>query len=390
MGAYETQGFKMDNTGRRIVVDPVTRIEGHMRCEVNLDSNNVIRNAVSTGTMWRGLEVILKGRDPRDAWAFVERICGVCTGCHALTSVRAVEDALGIRIPLNAHLIREMMAKTLQVHDHAVHFYHLHALDWVDVVSALNADPKKTSELQQLVSPSHPLSSPGYFRDVQNRLKKFVESGQLGPFSNGYWGSKAYVLPAEANLMAVTHYLEALDLQKEWVKVHTIFGGKNPHPNYMVGGVPCAINLDGDGAAGAPINMERLNFVEARIKEMIDFNNKGFFKLKQNNEYAERVSALLLDGEEVVDAYKAMRDGVVFTTKRIIAVNVQGITGSKKDFTSLPYKNIVAYSVETSGTFDLDSELEIYFSSLGKVKFEFTGKTSIVEISRLISKHLLG
>lgn len=276
MGAYETQGFRLDNSGRRVVVDPVTRIEGHMRCEVNLDSNNVIRNAVSTGTMWRGLEVILKGRDPRDAWAFVERICGVCTGCHALTSVRAVEDALGIRIPLNAHLIREMMAKTLQVHDHAVHFYHLHALDWVDVVSALNADPKKTSDLQHIVSPSHPMSSPGYFRDVQNRLKKFVESGQLGPFANGYWGSKAYVLPAEANLMAVTHYLEALDLQKEWVKVHTIFGGKNPHPNYMVGGVPCAINIDGDGAAGAPINMERLNFVEARIKEMIDFNNNVY------------------------------------------------------------------------------------------------------------------
>jgi hydrogenase large subunit len=276
MGAYETQGFKMDNTGRRIVVDPVTRIEGHMRCEVNLDSNNVIRNAVSTGTMWRGLEVILKGRDPRDAWAFVERICGVCTGCHALTSVRAVEDALGIVIPKNAYLIREIMAKTLQVHDHAVHFYHLHALDWVDVVSALKADPKKTSELQQTVSPSHPLSSPGYFRDVQNRLKKFVESGQLGPFMNGYWGSKAYVLPAEANLMAVTHYLEALDLQKEWVKVHTIFGGKNPHPNYLVGGMPCAINIDGNGAAGAPINMERLNFVEARIKEMIEFNNNVY------------------------------------------------------------------------------------------------------------------
>ena len=270
MGAYETQGFKMDNTGRRIVVDPVTRIEGHMRCEVNLDSNNVIRNAVSTGTMWRGLEVILKGRDPRDAWAFVERICGVCTGCHALTSVRAVEDALGIQIPLNAHLIREMMAKTLQVHDHAVHFYHLHALDWVDVVSALNADPKKTSELQQLVSPSHPLSSPGYFRDVQNRLKKFVESGQLGPFSNGYWGSKAYVLPAEANLMAVTHYLEALDLQKEWVKVHTIFGGKNPHPNWLVGGVPSPINMDAAGAVGA-INMERLNMVSRIIDRTIEF-----------------------------------------------------------------------------------------------------------------------
>jgi hydrogenase large subunit len=271
MSTYETHGFKLNDSGRRIVVDPVTRIEGHMRCEVNLDANNVIRNAVSTGTMWRGLEVILKGRDPRDAWAFVERICGVCTGCHALASVRAVEDALGIKIPKNAHLIREMMAKTLQVHDHVVHFYHLHALDWVDVVSALNADPKRTSELQQTVSPAHPLSSPGYFRDVQNRLKKFVESGQLGPFMNGYWGNPAYKLPPEANLMAVTHYLEALDLQKDWVKIHTIFGGKNPHPNYLVGGVPCAINLDGTGAAGAPLNMDRLNFVRARIDEAIEF-----------------------------------------------------------------------------------------------------------------------
>ncbi len=271
MSTYSTQGFDLNNTGRRIVVDPVTRIEGHMRVEVNLDANNVIRNAVSTGTMWRGLEVILKGRDPRDAWAFVERICGVCTGCHALASVRSVEDALGIRIPPNAHLIREMMAKTLQVHDHAVHFYHLHALDWVDVVSALKADPKRTSELQQTVSPAHPLSSPGYFRDVQNRLKKFVESGQLGPFMNGYWGNPAYQLPPEANLMAVTHYLEALDLQKEWVKIHTIFGGKNPHPNYLVGGVPCAINIDGDLAAGAPLNMERLNFVRARIDEALTF-----------------------------------------------------------------------------------------------------------------------
>ena len=275
MAAYETQGFRLDDSGQRVVVDPVTRIEGHMRVEVNLDENNVIRNAVSTGTMWRGLEVILKGRDPRDAWAFVERICGVCTGCHALTSVRAVEDALGIEIPKNAHLIREMMAKTLQVHDHAVHFYHLHALDWVDVVSALSADPRATSELQQVVSPSHPLASRGYFRDIQNRLKKFVESGQLGPFMNGYWGNPGYKLPPEANLMAVAHYLEALDLQKEWVKVHTIFGGKNPHPNYLVGGVPCAINIDDTGAVGA-INMERLNFVKARIQEMIDFNNNVY------------------------------------------------------------------------------------------------------------------
>ncbi len=277
MGLITTpNGYTLDNSGQRVVIDPVTRIEGHMRCEVNIDSSNIIRNAVSTGTMWRGLEVILKGRDPRDAWAFVERICGVCTGCHALTSVRAVEDALGIKIPLNAHLIREMMAKTLQVHDHVVHFYHLHALDWVNPVNALKADPKATSTLQQTVSPAHPLSSPGYFRDVQTRIKRFIESGQLGPFKNGYWDNPAYKLPPEADLMAVAHYLEALDLQKDFVKVHTVFGGKNPHPNYLVGGVPCAINMDQNYSAGAPLNMERLNFVRARIEEMIAFNKNVY------------------------------------------------------------------------------------------------------------------
>lgn len=262
-------GFKLDNGGRRVVVDPVTRIEGHLRIEVNVDDKNVIRNAVSTGTMWRGIEVILRGRDPRDAWAFTERICGVCTGTHALTSVRAVEDALNIKIPDNANSIRNLMQLCLQVQDHLVHFYHLHALDWVDVVSALSADPKKTSELAQSISP-WPMSSPGYFKDLQTRLKKFVESGQLGPFKNGYWGHPAYKLPAEANLMAVAHYLEALDFQKEIVKIHTIYGGKNPHPNWLVGGVPCAINLDGTGAVGA-INMERLNLVSSIIDQSIAF-----------------------------------------------------------------------------------------------------------------------
>ena len=263
--------FELDNSGRRVVVDPVTRIEGHMRCEVNVDENNVIRNAVSTGTMWRGLEVILKGRDPRDAWAFVERICGVCTGCHALASVCAVEDALGIEIPYNAFLIREMMARTLQIHDHIVHFYHLHALDWVNPINALKADPVATSELQKAVSPRHAKSSPGYFKDIQTRIKKFVESGQLGIFKNGYWDNPAYKLPPEADLMAVTHYLEALDFQKEVVKIHTVFGGRNPHPNYLVGGMPCAINMDDDMSAGAPLNMERLNFVLARIQEAQEF-----------------------------------------------------------------------------------------------------------------------
>ena len=262
-------GFSLDDSGQRVVVDPICRIEGHLRIEVNLDESNTIRNAVSTGNMWRGLEVILKGRDPRDAWAFVERICGVCTGVHALASVRTVEDALGIDIPRNANSIRNLMMLAQYTQDHLVHFYHLHALDWVDVVSALSADPKATSQLQQSIS-NWRNSSPGYFRDVQNKLKRFVESGQLGPFANAYWGSDAYRLPAEANLMAVTHYLEALDFQKEIVKIHTIFGGRNPHPNWIVGGVPCSINVDQVGATGT-VHMAWLNMVSDIINQSIEF-----------------------------------------------------------------------------------------------------------------------
>lgn len=267
--ATTPQGFDLDDSGRRVVVDPVTRIEGHLRVEVNVDENNVITNAVSTGTMWRGIELILKGRDPRDAWAFTQRICGVCTGVHAITSVRTVEDALGIQIPDNANIIRNIMQATLYAQDHLVHFYHLHALDWVDVVSALGADPKATSELAQSISP-WPVNSPGYYSDLKAKLTAFVESGQLGPFQNGYWGHSAYKLPAEANLMAVGHYLQALDFQKDIVKIQTVFGGKNPHPNWLVGGVPCPINLDDAGAVGA-INMERLNFVSSIIDRTIEF-----------------------------------------------------------------------------------------------------------------------
>ena len=262
-------GFALDDAGKRVVVDPICRIEGHLRIEVNVDENNVIRNAVSTGNMWRGLEVILKGRDPRDAWAFTERICGVCTGVHAMVSCRSVEDALGIDIPKNANSIRNLMMLAQFTQDHLVHFYHLHALDWVDVVSALSADPKATSALQQSISP-WPKSSPGYFRDVQNKIKRFVESGQLGPFANAYWGSPAYKLPPEANLMAVTHYLEALDFQKEIVKIQTIFGGRNPHPNWLVGGMPCSINIDDVGAVGA-VNMAWLNQVSDIINNAITF-----------------------------------------------------------------------------------------------------------------------
>ena len=255
---------------RRIVVDPITRIEGHLRVQATLGDDGRIADSMSTGTMWRGLEVILKGRDPRDAWAFVERICGVCTGIHALAAVRSVEDALGIKIPKNANIMRNLVNATLYVHDHLVHFYQLSALDWVDVVSALEADPRETAAIQQKISPSHPLASVGYFRDVQNRLKKFVASGQLGIFKNGYWGHPAMKLPPAVNLLAVTHYLEVLDFQKEIIKIHTILGGKNPHPNYLVGGMACPINMHDTGAQGTMVNEATLNYMRDIAKRSLE------------------------------------------------------------------------------------------------------------------------
>lgn len=250
---------------QRIVVDPITRIEGHLRVEADIEDGK-IKDAYSSGTMVRLLEEVLKGRDPRDAWAFVGRVCGVCTSVHSLTSVRCVEDALEITIPPNAELVRNIMFCTQYMHDHVVHFYHLHAMDWVDVVNALKADPKKTSEIAQSIS-NWPKSSPGYFSDIQQRVKKFVESGQLGIFANGYWGHPAYKLPAEINLIGLAHYLEALEWQKEIVKVHAIFGGKNPHPNYLVGGMACAIALD--DVSG--INAERLSIVKQKLEEARTF-----------------------------------------------------------------------------------------------------------------------
>jgi hydrogenase large subunit len=249
----------------RIVVDPITRIEGHLRAEVEI-SDGTIQEAFLSSTMVRGLENIVKGRNPKDVWAFVQRTCGVCTAVHATASVRAVEDALDIKVPPNAEIVRNIMLGSLYIHDHVVHFYHLHAFDWVDVVSGLSADPVKTSQLAQSIS-NWPKSSPGYFSDLQKRLKKFVASGQLGIFANGYWGHPAMKLPPEANLMATAHYLEALEWQKEIVKVHAIFGGKNPHPNFLVGGMACAINLD--DASG--LNAERLAMVQKLLIQGKEF-----------------------------------------------------------------------------------------------------------------------
>lgn len=249
----------------RIVVDPLTRIEGHLRIEADIE-NGKIKDAYSSGTMVRGIETIVKDRDPRDAWVFVGRVCGVCTSIHSLCSVRAVENAFNIVIPPNAQMVRNIMTAVLYMHDHVVHFYQLHALDWVDVVSALKADPAEASLLAQKLSP-WPKNSTGYFTALKERLNKFVGSGQLGIFANGYWGHPAYKLTPEQNLIAVAHYLEALEWQKEIVKVHAVFGGKNPHPNYLVGGMPCSIDLNEANA----INTERLALVKQKLQEAKTF-----------------------------------------------------------------------------------------------------------------------
>jgi Ni,Fe-hydrogenase I large subunit len=231
----------------KIAIDPITRVEGHLRIEVQVD-NGKVTDAWSCTPMFRGLELILKDRDPRDAWVFTQRICGVCTTVNALASVRAVENALGIVIPDNARILRNIMEGIQYVHDHVIHFYHLHGPDWVDITSALTASASATSNLQKSLS-TWGNNSPDYFSQVQAKLKAFVDSGQLGLFANGYWGHPAYKLPPEGNLLVMAHYLEALDWQRDIIKIHAIIGGKNPHPQtYLVGGMASPLDLNSPAA----------------------------------------------------------------------------------------------------------------------------------------------
>ena len=270
---------------KHVVVDPITRIEGHLRVELQVDeATGTVTDAVSSGTAWRGLELVMNDRDPRDAWAYIQRICGVCTSSHALGCLRAVEDAFGITIPKNAHYIRNIIAACLGHQDHIIHFYHLHALDWVSPLEALKADPAATAALQNTVLSTYrlpfrgpagldteayphdvPVSNPDYYAAIQAKVKKIVESGQLGIFSAQWWDHPDYqMLPPEVHLMAISHYLEMLDKQKDLVVPHVVFGGKNPHPHYVLGGMPCSISME-DG--NAPINTARLAIVDRSINQ---------------------------------------------------------------------------------------------------------------------------
>jgi hydrogenase large subunit len=302
----------------RIVVDPVTRIEGHLRIEAQLDGAEVA-DAWSSSTMFRGIEIILKGRDPRDAWVFTQRICGVCTTVHAIASIRAVENAIGANPPPNARLLRNLIMATQVVQDHVIHFYHLHALDWVDVVSALSADPGETSALAQSIS-TWPKSSKTYFAGVQKRLSGLVERGQLGLFANAYWGHPAYKLPAAANLMAVAHYLEALDWQREFIKIHAVLGGKNPHlQSFLVGGMATPVDPDEQ----ASINLGSVAQMKSLIAEARDFVARvyipdllaiaGFYKEWAG--YGAGVGNYMVYGEypegEGPDAPKFLPSGVI-------------------------------------------------------------------------------
>ena len=254
----------------RITIDPITRIEGHLRIDCEVD-NGKVTNAWSSGQMWRGIETILQGRDPRDAWLFTQRICGVCTTVHAIASVRAVENALNLEVPLNAQYIRNLIITAHGIHDHIVHFYQLTALDWVDIVSALSADPAAAAKLGASLSDYRRNSLPE-IRQVQERLKAFVGTGQLGVFASGYWGHPAMKLPPEVNLLAATHYLQALEYQRIANRIVAILGSKTPHiQNLAVGGVANPINPNSQST----LTLERLFAIKAEIDKLGEFVNEA-------------------------------------------------------------------------------------------------------------------
>ncbi len=213
------------------------------------------------------MEEILKGQDPRDAWVITQRICGVCTTVHAIASVRSVESALDLDIPVNAQHIRNMIVAAHGIHDNVVHFYQLSALDWVDVVSALSADPVKCEKICAPLS-TWSLNSAAEFQKVKDKLQGLVDSGQLGIFANGYWGHKEMKLSPEVNLIAVAHYLQALEYQRNANRIVAILGGKTPHiQNLAVGGVANPINLD----APSVLNHERLMYIKSFIDQLDEF-----------------------------------------------------------------------------------------------------------------------
>lgn len=257
---------------KKITIDPITRIEGHLRIDVEVDAGSV-QKAWASCTMWRGIETILKGRDAREGWVFAQRFCGVCTTVHAMASVRAVEDALQLEIPPNAQYIRNLILIAHALHDHIVHFYHLSAFDWVDITAILKANPARAAAIADGLS-SWTGNSHAELEAVQNKVKGLVGSGQLGIFAHGYWGHPAMKLSPEINLILFAHYLQALEFQRKACQVVGILGGKTPHiQNLAVGGVMNAINLN----SLATMNMDRLGMLQSLLQEVVPFVQQAYF-----------------------------------------------------------------------------------------------------------------
>lgn len=253
---------------KKIVIDPITRIEGHLRAEVEVDEEGVVQEAYVSGQLFRGIEIILKDRDPRDAGLLAGRICGVCTNSHFRGAVSTVEDAYNIVPPKNAEIIRDLMSLALFIQDHVTHFYHLHLLDFVDVTKALEADPKMTSKTAHLYCDKPYANSYAHYITVKEKLDKFVKSGRLGPFSNGYWGHSDYKLTPEENLLLLSHYLEALKFQSNISRAIAIFGAKTPHPQtIVVGGITSVSDM---------LNPQRLNDFIFIMKEAKDFVDRAY------------------------------------------------------------------------------------------------------------------
>lgn len=222
-----------------LTIDPVTRIEGHLKLQASVENGRVTK-AWSSSQLFRGIETIVQNRSPENVHHYVQRVCGVCTNTHALASVRAVENAIGIHIPPAAELVRQLILASQMIQDHIVHFYLLSGLDYIDMQSALTADPKATAELSSKLIDDDVW--PGEIVIFQEQLKKFVESGQLGFIANADFlgGNKAYTLSPEENLVMSCNYLRAIRVQLKIAQANAIFTSKNPHSQTMrVGGVTC-------------------------------------------------------------------------------------------------------------------------------------------------------
>ena len=256
----------------KVLIDPLTRIEGHLRIEMETEGKQ-IKKAWSVSTQFRGIETIVQNRDPRDVWAFVQRICGVCTSVHAIASITAVENAIGSEPPENARLIRSLVLGSQEIQDHVIHFYHLHALDFVNVVNAAKADPQKTLEFAHSIGSKWRGNNLKRFTEVRDTVQQVLDSGQLSIFTGGYWDHPDYRLPPEADLMCVAHYLDALDFQRSMIRINTVFGGKNPHPNFLVGGMACSI----DPNSSESINQVQLDQIKTWIDEIIEFVNDCYY-----------------------------------------------------------------------------------------------------------------